>query len=603
MESLSILPVARTSGPLRLVTPEGDPVWPARSAAEFDDLRQLAAVFGTRLEQIPPCPASVQPGYRDEVVWGLGKQAFAAAELYAHLTSRSLRLVDRGESTAGLVFASVVVTTIEMLTYDLLERLSARAPGHPIPGIIAAAPEALHRQVILRSAAAALSGPVRERRIDVAPTVQARSNRRRAARVLCEGDPAEQVREALGAGAGLLNILTHSDGVDACFGAATMCPMEAVQESFGATPPMCIVRGICHRHQLSLDDATLASFLIRPREVAARLVVFHTCKGILPADATVDPNWGLLPRLLDQARIGAVATTWEMTLSVEKDLDRVAAGLEKGVPVGEALAHFMNMKPVRQRNVRMCLFGDPRLCLPASSRISKNNPASSWRPNAGELAFLEAYLRLKSRAKSAHARLLIRTANKALAPYAARASNGRLAKSAADTAGRPVREALLDLFCNFGSTPSSDWNQFAVVVRSFRSPSPCPQCGMPTHTWIMRILRPKCPKRRMINCPRCGFIEDAPMDYPQLALRLEGPLLRLAGQRPHSAWSARVLIDPGLPKDESPPRRWLDWPAGADGSPARYFEIGDCLEHWPMNVTLLLIEGLSLVALTCRVRA
>jgi hypothetical protein len=593
----SILRVTRTPGPLRLMTPEGEPAWPVKSEEELGDLHQLAAVFGASLEEVPFCQSPDRQEERDEVVWGLGKQAFAAAELYGHLTSRSVRLVEgTAESTAGLGFASVVVTTTERLTYELLERLSARPPGHNLAGIVVAAgAEALHRQVLLRSAASALMGPLRQARIDVAPTFQLRRGRKRVTRAIGEGAPAGLVREALGAGAGLLNLMTHSDGVDACLGGSTtLCPIEATPDWSSGPAPMCVVRGICHRHSMSLTEATLASFLIRPRDVSARLLVFHTCKGILAADSLVDPHSGLLPRLLDQPRIGAVVTTWEMTLMVQQDLDRVAAPLQQGLPVGEALARFLNVRPVRRRNLRMCLFGDPRLRLPASSRITSRTAPT--RRDSGDRAFLEAYLHHQRSSRLPNATRLIQEVARYLAKR-------RRLRPATDTEGGPTREAILNLFCRFGSTPSSDWNQFARIVASVPSPSPCPQCGALTQTWTMRISGPKGPRRRMVNCPRCGFIHDSPADYPHLELRLQGQVLRLAGPRPRGTWSARVMIDPNLATGELPARRWLDWPAGPDGMPVRYFEIGACLEPWPMNITLYLVDGLALVALTCRVRA
>jgi predicted RNA-binding Zn-ribbon protein involved in translation (DUF1610 family) len=598
MKPRTRLPVVRTLQPHLFATAEGDPVWPVRSDAEFAALSRLAKSFGAGLELDLDIAGSGTQPHRSQLVLGLGSETFEAAKLYAHLTGRDVALEQHASEAALTVrTASVIVLLTETLTFELLEQLSARADGEPVPGIIVGENrEALHLQVLLRSAAAVLDGASAEERIDISPTLS-RSRRRRSARVLEEGATIEAIRDAVRAGAGLLNVMTHSDGVDACFGPTTLCPMESGSTMApGVSPPPCIVRGYCHRHNMTLAAARAADFLIRPREVAARVVVIHTCKGALLSQSMVDPRWGMVPQLLNQPTIGAVATTWEMTLLVEQDLDRVAAPLERGVPVGEALGQFLDLPAVRARNVRMCLFGDPGVRLPAPSRPSTK--ASSPKAEvAGDVAFLEAYNHFQRRSPLPQAAALIRKLEKGLRHYAGGKRPAGLA-SAVET-----REALLDLICYFGSTPSSDWSQFAKIERSVPSRSPCPQCGTRTQTWIMRILWAKGPQRRMVNCPRCGFVNDSPYGSAHLELRMAGGVLQLAGPLPRANWSARVMIDPGLPTGEEPARRWQNWPADLEGQAVRSLDLGDCLQPWPMNISLFLVEDLALQTLTCRVRA
>lgn len=590
----SVLPIARTTGPTRLITSKGHPVWPVRSDAELSELSQLVSVFGATWEPVSLRKGTTNTG--EELVWGLGKRAFEAARLYAHLTSRQVTLVEQmTESPAGLGFASVVVTTADLLTYEFLEHLAARPPDHPLAGIVVAAdPEALHRQVLWRSAAAFLCGPMREARIDVAPACVLPRRNPRVSRALDEESTPEETRAALTAGAGLLNVMTHSDGIDAYLGGkATLCPMEFPSRSVSAGDlPHCIARRFCHRHGRKLNDKTLASFLVNPRDLAARLIVFHTCRGLLPQQSLVDPRWSLVWKILDNPRVGAIATTWAMILMVEQDLGRAAAPLQRGVPAGTALAEFQSHPSVSRRGVRMCLFGDPRLRLPAGTVVSRRSRAP--RLISGDLAFLQAYMHFKRSSKLPNAPRLIRIVKKALGGQPCATGNPTT---------RRLREAVLDLFSYFGSTPSSDWNRFAEIVRSVPCPWPCPQCGKSTQLWTMQILWTKGSRRRMVSCPRCGFVDDSPAGYPNLQLRLEGTLLRLAGPLPERDWSARVLIDPGLPTGESPARRWLSWPAGPDQMPVRGFDIGRSVERWPMNLTLFIVDGLSLIALTCRVRA
>jgi hypothetical protein len=492
-------------------------------------------------------------------------------------------------------FASVIVTTAGHFTYELLERVYSRRVGQPVTGIVVAQNEAsLHRQVILRSAAARLCGPLRHSRIDIMPPLSAK--RERGVKVLGNHAGASEVRKAFEAGAGLLNIVTHSDGVDAYFGDVTLCSVGAMTLDGVDGVPRCVARGVCHRHHVTIKQALDANYLMRPIEAAARLIVFHTCRGALAAEALVNPAWGLITGFLDNPRIGAVATTWEMNLLDREDPGRAARPLQRGTVVGQALGEFLDLPAVRARNVRMCLFGDPRLRLPANSAAPRKNERRRW--EVGAHLFLQQFLKLQKAQAAADLQPLVLKAGRALSRYLKGRKSGEQTSA---EAGRELREALMDVICDKGC--ATDWQRFAKLERTFSPPFGCPQCGARTQTWIMRIVAQANSRRRVVNCPRCGTIDESPAEYPDLAVWLDQKVLHLRGSLPDGEWSARLLIDPGTEKGESPARRWMAWPAEKDGTPARSIEIGDALEGWPMNLTLVLIHGLCIIAITCNARA
>jgi hypothetical protein len=386
MNATSILEVAPVQNSWTVVTDDGRAVWPLRNSEDKKALALLATVFGAKLQEVRATEGKTS-GTRDcdDYVLGLGAESFAAAELYSHLTNRNLKRIEHpDDSLLNADLKGVVVTTAGMLTYQLLEQLFGTPNRSQLPGIVFASDEQeLFRHVLLRAAASVLCGPVIEERIDIAPILPASALPRARGRVVGGDSSVEEIRAALGAGAGLLNILTHSDGVDAYLGATTLCPIESLDAADqGSDLPRCVVRGVCHRHPISLTEASRASFLVRPSELAGRLLFFHTCKGVLPVGSLVDPSWSVLARLLHNPRIGAVATTWEMTMLVTADLQRVARSLQKGISVGAGLADFLGLRDVRRRNLRICLFGDPRLRV-APTKINERSHRHST-PVRGE---------------------------------------------------------------------------------------------------------------------------------------------------------------------------------------------------------------------------
>lgn len=198
---------------------------------------------------------------------------------------------------------------------------------------------------------------------------------------------------------------------------------------------------------------------------------------------------------------------------------------------------------------------------------------------------------------------IVRKASLALERYEDSLRRRRPVENAPRAPGPAMRKAMISLLCHRGSRPSTDWNLFSRQIQNVPSAFPCFTCGRPTRTWVMQVLLKIGSKRRMINCPRCGFIEDGPENYPFLQFRESKGTVHLRGKLPRDSWSAVLLIDPGLNEGEAPSRTWCRWPAARDGAPLEDFDVGKLWQSWPMNVTMVLIERSDLVVLTCNGRS
>lgn len=219
------LPVDRNPASDFLITAQGQAVRPVHTREEFESLSRTATLFASHLEEVRghPAPAASQA---EEVV-ALGPMVADAGRLYAHLTMRAFRMVEDLRSLRRGPRPAVVVTTPPSLTSGLLEFLYADALDGPAPGIICASgPQALRKQVLIRSAAASLCGPVAHPWVDVYPLVELDSLTFRDRRIYGGKASESDIPDALSKGAGVLTMITHSDGIDALIlPTLSLCPL------------------------------------------------------------------------------------------------------------------------------------------------------------------------------------------------------------------------------------------------------------------------------------------------------------------------------------------------------------------------------------------
>lgn len=538
----------------------------------------------------------------------LGSEAVPAARLYGHLTGRRLtgrRLVVADDRDAwpdlegpDLDPPSVLVTLWNRLTPELLDRLYGREGT--APGIIAA-PDvaALHRQVLVRSAARRLGSGMPPVASDIFPLADF-SVLYDGATTLFGGSASRRVKQlAITHGADLLTIMTHSDGVDAYLGPdLTLCARRHEDSAaLGGPLPLCALSGQCHRHRRPVAEVMRSDRVVAPEDVAAHILLFDTRFGVMPQGSLVDPRYGLGTRLASSARIGAMLAPWRIVLSSPEHARRLERDILDGVALGAAVARF-NAHPVsRDRQYRMCLFGDPDLRLqpakpaPAAASTVLAPVATPARPARKTRRAELFHLCISEAARTAIGTPLEAVALKASAVAAAAAaepaSGGAAGKS--DTLA-PLREAMLDYALARGKL-SECWMPF-VERYADGGRIGCPACGRPSDVRFCRMPRYWRATRRMVLCPICGIVEDAPLQS-DLTMTLAAGRVSLDGM-PGAGWCAGLALsasDPSLSVA-------LRWPAGSDGRPVPNLAVPLEIPPGPLRVSVFVLWGTEFAVLS-----
>jgi hypothetical protein len=576
----TLLPVAADCDGRPLVTGDGRPVWPLRDDDDRVALEHLATVFGARLDR-RRAEVGAARDLSDEVVVGLGPESESAAVLYAHLTRRRSRSVRDLDALKRRGRPSVLVATPARLTHELLEWLYGGS-DESAPGIIcgdAGAP--LRRQVLLRAAAAALCGPVDVLRSNVFPTLSMGTIRERGCEVLGAQSSAAERHRALEGGAGVLTVMTHSDGVDAFMGAdLTLCAMSGAANDRAnlSTAPRCRLTGFCHRHEMPVSEARKSGALFAPEKIAARVFVWDVCFGVMPTHSFVDPRWGIGRRLLDSASVGAIVTTWRIVLDSPDQIARLSDTLASGAPVGTAVARFNASRIPRGRRHRLCLLGDPRVRVPVTpvrARLAAGPMPRRTAADDGRLA-QAALLRLsmvdaKERAPRGPRSVLPAKALESVEAYEGAAARGAPVDDVEREHGDDMRTAVLDYAMARGKLLEA-WMPFVRDFRAAKSRG-CPVCGRRADTVHATLQPPRIYTRRLVLCPICGVMEDAPTTS-RIRMDLVGKRVRLEGALPRHRWAAGVLVQSSYQSDALQ----VKWPAANDGTPAPAVDLPD---RWP----------------------
>jgi hypothetical protein len=497
-------------GPLQA---RGQPVWPVPDPATRAMLARLAGLFGANTRTVVPDHQPVVRG--SERVAGLTSEVSEATELYAHLTGRlAFTLGSLDELTPGNAPA-VLVLPPAGVTLDVLERVDAlRLAGHCVGIICAESRAALVRQVLLRSAAAGLRGPLQRHWLDVVAlgvghvALDSRD-------VLGSATEPAVVREALGTGYGVVTIVGHSDGVDAWLPGLVLCPMDRPLPADATERlPNCRVTGVCHRLNRAIEDALASDTLLPPEGVAARVLVMACCSGALYDRSLVDPRFGLALRLASSSSIGALVTTWEIAVPRDHEIEVLSALLASGIPVGDAVVEFGKTEIATSGRFRPCLFGDPRTRIPPATlqadlfRAAKT-AAPIAKPYEGSCLELS---------------LLVGASESVAAPLI-----DALRSAATESALWRARDAAIDAMVDHRFLPWEFWPSLGHGWTEIKSPYlSCGACGGPTRALRCEVRVSETRQRVLGICARCGVIADAPAG---------GPFLRLSVERSHVAFT------------------------------------------------------------------
>lgn len=587
-----------------LLRANDEPVWPVRNRLELKALQSITNIFGSSIKKVSGNPGTSSPD--KETVVGLGYNVKEAGLLYAHLTQRRYRTVSSLKELNPNRLPAVVITNTGLLNKELLELLyNSEKVRTQVTGVICADdPQLLRKQVLVRAAASHLSGHLEFIRVDVSPG-RLLEHKKVAGHEIIGGNVAsEEMRSALGRGAGLLSLKTHSDGIDALLiKDLTLCSMSQLQIKPGTqNMPVCQETRFCHRHEAHIDEVLQSGKVLSPEAIAARIFVFESCFGLLLPGGIIDFGWSLGHRFLVSDTIGAIITTWGLTYTGGVRTKVLTQNLLKGMPVGAALALYNVSDGAKKygNNHRMCLLGDPRVKLPPQefNRMAikhYNSPGKSKKPEVAEIRqpseveFFEAcFTNLLNTASDEQKR---KESKVILAKLEACKTNFEK-KSPDDSVNLELRTAILNFILGNPQVFRA-WLDFADEFANEDSAKICPSCDQSAISFrkIGMKLSQKF-QRRIEECINCGMLEDSPADV-DLKFSYRNKVIELHGEFPRRRCSIGVLLAASRVETAK-----LTVPMDEDGFPPRRFQTPDFNFRSTIRIHLIIVWDDNYAVLT-----
>lgn len=555
-------------------------MWPARSHADRRAIERVARVFDLDARAVRALPGRTDAG--DELVLGVGPATRAAARLYAHLTHRRCRVVDDVRALAHASAddpPSVVVALEDDLDARMLETVHD-APA--VAGVVAAPdPSALTAAALAKAAAARGPGGADVSHVALFPlfTSGAADEARPWRRVSSLTGPDV---DAGTSGLGVVAAATHSDGVDAHLGDATLCGVAAGGAPGAARAPTCIVAGRCHRLDAPLDRALSSPSLVSPATLSARVLLWMTCLGVVPTTWPVDRRGTVGTHLLANASIGALLTAWTIGRVDERMTTALTDALAAGASAGAALGAYRSSVDGGYPHARLALFGDPR---------TRATPAPAQAPDVR----LPAGRRVDARAEGAPDPFGVDVARASLRAGAVAGLEPQrraLVDALGARGGAGLCEAAVAYVAARGwSSWTADWSAGAASVHAAHGVA-CRSCGQPAEVYVGVLASGA--RRRTTVCPSCNTVEDGPVRWRAPVVEVvPGNALALRW-RPDGAWAARLRLSSADPAARA---SW-PWPRAGGGLPRAVFRPPGPWPVGPVRITAVVASRAGLGVVT-----
>ena len=336
----------------------------------------------------------------------------------------------------------------------------------------------------------------------------------------------EDVRAALAAGASVLTLQTHSDGVDAFLGnKLTLCPMGSWPVS---APKLmsyrCTDSLFCHRHDEPLDVMIASSKRLMPQEIKCDVLILDVCWGMQPSGSFVDPRWGFGIQLIVSGNVGTLITTWQNAISNHGAVEYVTQAVAMGQPVGQVVAEYNSLKQSRETGHRFAIFGSPSHCTTSeqASEMSKSLHSN------------KEFMRIVGQGVARRSSEAAFNTSKALERELC--ESGSTSESIADR--------FLDLVIAAPESIEHFWLPYARPYVEDEGHACEYHAGyVPCNVIIARFDLPWIASRRLRYCPYCALTEDAPLDAA-LSLKIERASITCSGL-PHGLYRGVVIISTG----------------------------------------------------------
>lgn len=572
----------------------GCPVWPVSSNAELRWLKDIASVQGAQVRTVA-ARRGHRPGSKGTVL-SIGDDTVPAAALYAHLTSRRLRKVGCVKEALSLRTPDVIVSPLKVLD-DALVTFALRGKSGTCGFILAIDEASLWRQVFVRSAAVFLGSLVQGDRVDLLTELPCGELSAARWRLLGAQSTPEGIRSALSSGVALLNVSTHSDGIDAFLSdELVLCSTIANLQSVDIRRrPACATTGQCVRVGCSVSQASANGKLLSVEAISAGVLLWNACSGILNPAAPINPEWGLGAAFIKSSHIGAVVTSFGISAKALRHEVALADHIAAGATIGRSLA-LLRQTGGRQVGAGTILIGDPRVrvnvtrtavapLLERSTKHSKKGLPVTIRNIALFRALLGSAVEFKHGGEERKG--LAQNALLTVLTYERRVWSG----GSVEKQGAEMRQALIAYLRKRGRF-LQDWAPFSRVTRNTRRK--CRACGGRCQVSILKLELPDTDSRQLVICSRCGIVEDTPADST-LTFKIGSDGRLLLSGKIRRRWAGAVLVWSQAIADGTS----YDWPADEKGWAARELLLPPNFGVGSLNLALILIHDTKLYYLNC----
>ena len=536
---------------------DGQPAYPVLDECELEYIRSLSDLYEIQLrvvalEETEPRESSMIPG----VVVCAEPRWRNVCRFYAAQTGRSNLTLDRAALRDFVLGGqlTVLVFGFEEWTVDFIEDIQPIQSDHqsPVVGLIPVHDVAdAFRECVRRAVALHLShlvplvnsnqhGVVTEVVMDAAiGELNVDSVRFLGARA-----SASSVRDAVAAGAEVLAISTHSDGLDSPLpDGLVICSQSGATVRGERVQPICIASGVCHRRgHAPLGDPAATRGIIHAFDLKAKLLFYRACYVLLPGDPAGMPVRSTLgAALLRQAVYTCLVTAVEVIFSNAIRVHREVTAIAAGGSVVEALQRIAEMVGDEGSRARFFCFGDPASAIRTrhTGKVAAIGEIGNVRPPVGTaqeippiLAYSEMLLKAfeststttwssTSKCNAAHQ---VWAAAKTSIALRLRASmeSVRLEQGIDDDLARClpyIKQEIVAAWFHAGA-------QFAGL-----SKVRCPHCHTPAQG-IRCQFSSLSKGRDIVNCPRCGLSRDVAIGMDsQLTISSEGVVNLVKSQR------------------------------------------------------------------------
>jgi hypothetical protein len=411
-------------------------------------------------------------------------------------------------------------------------------------------------------------------------------------------------RAALSIGASILAVMTHSDGIDAFLGKElTLCSMSTVHlDANKDLAPRCWITGYCHRRETSVAEALSSTAIISPDEISARILAWDVCFGILPKGSVVGTAWSIGEKFWNSSSIGAILTTWQVVITDIEDTLQISSNLASGMSAGESLITFNQSSASLDRGHRLLLFGDPRVCCPATkcrlNVVSRNNPlgTGTTRMEKDLMPAMEDLLFLRLCMTCAYNRqdnsdLMITLAHHAhmgVQQYEPEAWKKIPNMNMLHQLAENMRINTIQYVYERGKMVDS-WIPYTQKLSGVLK-SRCRLCGNQTDEIMADITLPNVEKRRLSICPVCGVIADTPWSFDLRFELVEDAIIKVHGSLPSNWLTGAIICKSSSLRDGL----IIDWPADSSGKPCLEIKLTNPLPIGPVRMSLVFSGALSL---------